>query len=193
MHTNGYDEALNLPTEKAARIALRTQQIIGYESGVVNTVDPLGGSYYVESLTDTMVQNAKALMKEIDQMGGAVSAVEKGWMQEEIARSSYEFQKSMELKEQIIVGVNQFQTEETGDAPSFKIDDSIRQQQSDKIQQIKSQIDAIEVKNNLEKLSSACKNGENVMPKILESVESYATLGEIADTMRNVFGEYQIH
>ena len=193
LHTNGYDEALNLPTEKAARIALRTQQIIGYESGVVNTVDPLGGSYYVESLTDTMVQNAKALMKEIDQMGGAVSAVEKGWMQEEIARSSYEFQKSMELKEQIIVGVNQFQTEETGDAPSFKIDDSIRQQQSEKIQQIKSQRDAIEVKNNLEKLSSACKNGENVMPKILESVESYATLGEIADTMRNVFGEYQIH
>jgi methylmalonyl-CoA mutase, N-terminal domain len=193
LHTNGYDEALNLPTEKAARIALRTQQIIGYESGVVNTVDPLGGSYYVESLTDTMVQNAKALMKEIDQMGGAVSAVEKGWMQEEIARSSYEFQKSMELKEQIIVGVNQFQTEETGDAPSFKIDDSIRQQQSEKIQQIKSQRDASEVKNNLEKLSSACKNGENVMPKILESVESYATLGEIADTMRNVFGEYQIH
>jgi methylmalonyl-CoA mutase, N-terminal domain len=184
---------LNLPTEKAARIALRTQQIIGYESGVVNTVDPLGGSYYVESLTDTMVQNAKALMNEIDQMGGAVSAVEKGWMQEEIARSSYEFQKSMELKEQIIVGVNQFQTEETGDAPSFKIDDSIRQQQSEKIQQIKNQRDANEVKNNLEKLSSACKNGENVMPKILESVESYATLGEIADTMRNVFGEYQIH
>jgi len=192
LHTNGYDEALNLPTEKAARIALRTQQIIGYESGVVNTVDPLGGSYYVESLTDSMVQNAKALMNEIDKMGGAVSAVEKGWMQEEIARSSYEFQKSMESKEQIIVGVNQFQTEESGDAPSFKIDDSIRQQQSEKIQQIKNQRNANEVQNNLEKLSQACQNGENLMPKILESVESYATLGEIADTMRNVFGEYQI-
>jgi len=117
-----------------------------------------------------MVQNAKALMNEIDKMGGAVSAVEKGWMQEEIARSSYEFQKSMESKEQIIVGVNQFQTEESGEAPSFKIDDSIRQQQSEKIQQIKNQRNSNEVQNNLEKLSQACQNGENLMPKILESV-----------------------
>ncbi len=193
LHTNGFDEALNLPTEKAARIALRTQQIIGYESGVVNTVDPLGGSYYVEALTDTMILKAKVILKEIDAMGGAVSAVEKGWIQEEIARSSYDFQKSMELKEQIIVGVNQFQTEESGDMPSFKIDDSIRQQQSEKIQQIKNQRDNEMVQKNLFSLSESCKNGENVMPKILESVESYATLGEIADTMRNVFGEYQFH
>ncbi len=191
LHTNGFDEALNLPTEKAARIALRTQQIIGFESGVVNTVDPLGGSYYVEELTETMILKAKEIMQEIDAMGGAVSAVEKGWIQEEIARSSYDFQKSMELKEQIIVGVNQFQTEETGDMPSFKIDDSIRQQQSEKIQQIKNQRDAETVQKNLFSLSESCKNGENVMPKILESVESHATLGEIADTMRNVFGEYQ--
>lgn len=192
LHTNGYDEALNLPTEKAARIALRTQQIIGYESGVVNTVDPLGGSYYVETLTDAMIEKATALMNQIDEMGGAVNAVESGWMQEEIARSSYAFQKSMENQEQIIVGVNQFQVEETGEMPSFKIDDSIRQQQSEKIQQIKSTRNQQEVENNLNQLSETCKNGGNVIPKILESVESYATLGEIADTMRNVFGEYQI-
>lgn len=193
LHTNGFDEALNLPTEKAARIALRTQQIIGYESGIVNTVDPLGGSFYVEALTESMAAKAQELMAQIDLMGGAVSAVENGWMQEEIARSSYDFQKSMERKEQIIVGVNQFQSQETGSLPSFKIDDSIRQQQSEKIQQTKNQRNAENVKKALENLSDSCKNDQNVMPKILESVESLATLGEIADTMRNVFGEYQIH
>jgi methylmalonyl-CoA mutase N-terminal domain/subunit len=191
LHTNGFDEALNLPTEKAARIALRTQQIIGYESGVTHTVDPLGGSYYVEQLTDEMAQKAKILIEQIDAMGGAVAAVENAWIQEEIARSSYTFQKEMERKEQIIVGVNQFQTEEVNEMPSFKIDDSIRQQQSEKLQQIKSQRNNEQVSVDLNRLSEACKNGENVMPKILESVESYATLGEIANTLRNVFGEYQ--
>jgi methylmalonyl-CoA mutase, N-terminal domain len=193
LHTNGYDEALNLPTEKAARIALRTQQIIGFESGVTTTVDPLGGSYYVEALTQEMIEKAQRLMQQIDEMGGAVSSVENGWMQEEIARSSYAFQRGMEKKEHIIVGVNQFQTEESNDVPSFKIDDSIRQQQSEKIQQIKSQRNNSQVLQHLNALSEACKNGENVMPKILDSVESYATLGEIANTLREVFGEYQIH
>jgi methylmalonyl-CoA mutase N-terminal domain/subunit len=140
-----------------------------------------------------MAAKAQELMAQIDLMGGAVSAVEKGWMQEEIARSSYDFQKSMERKDQIIVGVNQFQTQETGTMPSFKIDDSIRQQQSEKIQHTKNQRNAENVKKALENLSDSCKNDQNVMPKILESVESLATLGEIADTMRNVFGEYQIH
>ena len=191
LHTNGYDEALNLPTEKAARIALRTQQIIAHESGVTSTVDPLAGSYYVEHLTDTLEAEAMKLIKLIDEMGGSVAAVEAGWMQEQIARSSYEAQKSIENGEQIVVGVNAFTSDETESMPSFKINDSIRVQQSEKIAQVKA------TRNN-EIFSSAIKNLHdasgtvtNLMPHILCCVEAYATLGEIADILRNRFGEYQ--
>lgn len=192
LHTNGYDEALSLPTEEAAKIALRTQQIIGHESGAASTVDPLGGSHYIENLTEELKTRAVHLMKEIDRMGGSISAVENGWMQEEIARSAYEYQKNIENKEQIIVGMNKFQVEEEGDVPAFHIDDSIRKTQSDKIQKLKSERNQKEIDEALHNLSLACSTGENLMPHILKSVESYATLGEVADTLRNVFGEYQI-
>jgi len=190
LHTNGYYEALNLPTEKAARIALRTQQIVGFESGVTQTVDPLGGSYYVEELTDRMEEEVLKIMNQIDQMGGSVVAVESGWMQEEIARSSYLYQQAIEDQSQIIVGVNKFQTKETESAPSFKIDDSIRTVQSEKLKQLRAERDNQKVEKSLLNLEEACVNGSNVMPHILEAVENYATLGEIADTMRKIFGEF---
>lgn len=193
LHTNGYDEALSLPTEEAARIALRTQQIIGHESGAAATVDPLGGSFYIEELTEKLMSKAKELMSDIDKMGGSISAVENGWMQEEIARSAYEYQKGIETKEQIIVGMNEFQVDEEDDVPAFSIDDSIRKTQSDKLAKLKSDRDANEIKKALNNLSSACHSDENLMPYILKAVESYATLGEVADTLRNVFGEHQNH
>jgi methylmalonyl-CoA mutase N-terminal domain/subunit len=191
LHTNGYDEALNLPTEKAARIALRTQQIIAHESGATNTVDPLAGSYYVEHLTDTLESEAMKLIQFIDEMGGSVAAVESGWMQEQIARSSYEAQKAIENGEQIVVGVNAFTTNETESMPSFKINDSIRQQQSEKIAKIRASRDAKKFESAMANLSNAAAGDDNLMPYILECVESYATLGEIADIFRNKFGEYQ--
>ncbi len=191
LHTNGFDEALSLPTEKAARIALRTQQIIAQESGAAATVDPLAGSYYVEELTATLEKEAWLLIQRMEEMGGAVSAVEKGWIQEEIARSAYLAQKQIENKEQIVVGVNAYQSKEEDPQPTFKIDDSIRSQQIEKIKSIKTQRNQVDVEHKLAKLSAAAQSDTNLMPLILDCVEAYATLGEIADTLRNVFGEYQ--
>ena len=191
LHTNGYDEALNLPTEKAAKIALRTQQIIAQESGVTSTVDPLAGSYYVEHLTDTLEAEAMKLIKLIDEMGGSVAAVEAGWMQEQIARSSYEAQKSIESGEQIVVGVNAFTSDETESMPSFKINDSIRVQQSEKIAHLKATRNDEIFSSAIKNLDEACTTENNLMPHILDCVEAYATLGEIADILRNRFGEYQ--
>ncbi len=191
LHTNGFDEALNLPTEKAASIALRTQQIIGFESGVTNTVDPLGGSYYVESLTEEMIKESKSIMNDIEKMGGSVKAVEQGWIQEQIAISSYNYQKDIENKDQIIVGVNQFIQEDKNELPSFKIDDSIRETQTKKINLLKSERNNVIVEESLNNLKRAAQSDKNLMPFILNCVESYATLGEIAKSLREVFGEYQ--
>ena len=191
LHTNGFDEALNLPTEKAASIALRTQQIIGFESGVTNTVDPLGGSYYVESLTEEMIKESKSIMNDIEKMGGSVKAVEQGWIQEQIAISSYNYQKDIENKDQIIVGVNQFIQEDKNELPSFKIDDSIRETQTKKINLLKSERNNVIVEESLNNLKRAAQSDKNLMPFILNCVESYATLGEIANSLREVFGEYQ--
>ena len=191
LHTNGYDEALNLPTEKAARIALRTQQIIANESGAASTVDPLAGSYYVEHLTDTLEAEALKLIDQIDAMGGSVAAVEAGWMQEQIARSSYVTQKSIESGEQIVVGVNAFTSNETESMPSFKINDSIRVQQSEKIAHLKATRNDEIFSSAIKNLDEACTTENNLMPHILDCVEAYATLGEIADILRNRFGEYQ--
>ena len=191
LHTNGFDEALNLPTEKAASIALRTQQIIGFESGVTNTVDPLGGSYYVESLTQEMIKESKSIMNDIEKMGGSVKAVEQGWIQEQIAISSYNYQKDIENKDQIIVGVNQFIQEDKNELPSFKIDDSIRETQTKKINLLKSERNNFIVEASLNNLKRAAQSDKNLMPFILNCVESYATLGEIANSLREVFGEYQ--
>ncbi len=190
LHTNGYDEALSLPTEEAAKIALRTQQIIAFESGVTDTVDPLAGSYFIEELTDTVEAQAWKYIEKIDAMGGSVNAIEEGYIQEEIARASYEFQKEVEKAERIIVGVNKFTEKELPFDKVFKIDDSIRTLQINKINALKASRDNQKVADTLNRLESAAKGSENLMPIIIEAVEEYATLGEIANTLRKVFGEY---
>jgi methylmalonyl-CoA mutase N-terminal domain/subunit len=192
LHTNGFDEALGLPTQDAARIALRTQQVVAHESGITDTVDPLGGSYFIENLTDQMEKEARNLIALIDDMGGAVTAVEQGWMQDEIARSSYSYQKEIDNGKKVIVGVNAFNSDQQQTAPPIlKIDDNIRHTQTQKLQQLKSDRNQGQVQANLAQLSEAARNGNNLMPHILTAVESYATLGEIADVLRQEFGEYK--
>jgi len=191
LHTNGFDEAIALPTEEAARIALRTQQIIGFESGVTDTVDPLAGSYFVEALTNEVEDAAWEYINQIDRMGGAVAAIEEGFIQNEIAASAYKYQNDIQTGEKVIVGVNKFTVEEKPLGDVFTIDDSIRQLQIDKINKVKAERDNKKVKELLKTLDSNARADVNLMPTILEAAESYATLGEIADTMRNVFGEYK--
>jgi methylmalonyl-CoA mutase, N-terminal domain len=191
LHTNGYDEALSLPTEEAARIALRTQQIVAFESGAPDTVDPLAGSYFVESLTADIIQEAISLMEKIDSMGGAVTAIEQGFMQDEIARSAYAYQRNIESGEKIIVGVNKFQVTDTNKVPSFKIDDSIQQIQTEKLQKLRAKRDQQKVDALLEKITLTANTSENLMPIVIEAVENLCTLGEIADSLRKVFGEHR--
>lgn len=191
LHTNGYDEALSLPTEEAARIALRTQQITAFESGVADTVDPLAGSFFVEALTNEVEKEAWQLIGKIDAMGGSVSAIEEGFIQDEIARSAYEYQRQIETSEKIIVGVNKFQVTETESIPVFKIDDSIRQVQSEKLVSLRNRRDPAKCDQVLQALTDKASSGENIMPAVVEAVEQYCTLGEIADTLREVFGEYR--
>jgi methylmalonyl-CoA mutase N-terminal domain/subunit len=190
LHTNGFDEALSLPTENAARIALRTQQIVAYESGVVDTVDPLGGSYFIEELTNTIEAEAWNYIQKIDAMGGSVNAIEQGYIQKEIADASYRYQKDIENKDKIIVGVNNFISDAVN-PPILRVDDSIRVQQIEKLKQVKAERDNEKVKADLARLEQAAKDGSNVMPIIIDAVENYASLGEIADTFRGVFGEYK--
>jgi methylmalonyl-CoA mutase N-terminal domain/subunit len=191
LHTNGFDEALSLPTENAARIALRTQQIIAFESGVVDTVDPMGGSYFVEALTDEVEAAAWKYIEQIDAMGGAVNAIEQGYMQKEIADASYKYQTAIESTEKVIVGVNKFTIKEEVAPPAFKINDSIRTVQTDKLNQLKNERDNNKVNTLLAELEQHAKDGTNVMPKIIEGVEAFATLGEVADVFRKTFGEYR--
>lgn len=191
LHTNGYDEALSLPTEEAARTALRTQQIVAFESGVADTVDPLAGSYFIESLTNEIESAAKRLMEKIDAMGGSVAAIEEGFTQNEIARSAYEYQRQIETGEKIIVGVNKFQVSEEYKVPLFKVDDSIRQVQSQKLAAFRHNRDQAKCEQVLQSLNDKANSGENLMPAVVEAVENKCTLGEIADTLREVFGEYK--
>ncbi|SEP26639.1 methylmalonyl-CoA mutase [Mucilaginibacter sp. OK283] len=190
LHTNGYDEALSLPTEAAAKIALRTQQIIAFESGVTDTVDPLAGSYFIEALTDEVEAAAQLYLDKIEAMGGAVKAIEQDYIQQEIAASAYQYQIDIESGEKILVGVNKFTQQE--DAPSgvFRVDDSIRKMQIEKIKKLKNKRDNQAVETTLQQLRIAAEGTENLMPFIVSSVENYATLGEIADILREVFGEY---
>lgn len=190
LHTNGYDEALSLPTEAAAKIALRTQQIIAFESGVTDTVDPLAGSYFIESLTDELERAAQLYIDKIDAMGGSVKAIEEDYIQQEIAKAAYQYQQDIESGEQVLVGVNQFVQKEEQGIEVFRVDDSIRQHQINKLQTLKSERDNAAVQLALQQLEHAAKSDANLMPFILTSVEHYATLGEIADTMRKVFGEH---
>lgn len=190
LHTNGYDEALSLPTEQAARIALRTQQIIAYETGVTDTVDPLAGSYFVETLTDEVEAAAKLYIEKIDAMGGSVKAIEQDYIQQEIARSAYQYQNEIENGERVLVGVNKFVQKEEQFAEVFRVDDAIRQEQINRLRQLKTERDQEAVNTALNELIAAAKGTQNLVPHILNAVEAYATLGEIANSMRSVFGEY---
>ena len=190
LHTNGYDEALSLPTEAAAKIALRTQQVIAFESGVTDTVDPLAGSYFVETLTDEIEAAAWKYIETIDAMGGSVNAIENGYIQKEIGDAAYQYQTDLENSERILVGVNKYVDDQGVHPEVFRVDDSIRQLQTDKLHKLKAERNNDAVAKALTSLSAAVKNGSNTMPYILTAVEAYATLGEIADTLRLEFGEY---
>jgi len=191
LHTNGYDEALSLPTEDAARTALRTQQIVAFESGIADTVDPLAGSYFVEQLTDEMEQKVSEIMAVIESMGGSVEAIESGYMQEQIARSAYAYQRAIENDAKIIVGVNKFQSEQIDHIPLLKIDNSIQVQQAEKLKQFRAQRDTKAVEDCLANISKAAQEGSNLMPVVVEAVEKRCTLGEISDVLRSIFGEYK--
>ncbi len=190
LHTNGYDEALNLPTEEAAGIALRTQQIAAFESGIADTADPLGGSYFVEALTNEVEKEAWKLIEKIDAMGGSVQAIEQGFIQNEIAKSAYEYQQKIEIGEKIIVGVNKFKNEQNILPPSFNIDDSIRQLQVDKLKTLKEKRNNEKAAACLQVIKDKAINGENLMAAVIEAVENFCTLGEISNTLRDVFGEH---
>jgi methylmalonyl-CoA mutase N-terminal domain/subunit len=192
LHTDAYDEALALPTDRAALIALRTQQIIAEETGVANTVDPLGGSYYVESLTQKMEERALDYFRRIDAMGGMVEAIEKGFPQREIQDSAYQYQKAVERGEQVIVGVNKYAIDdEQAEVPTLVIDESVREHQVERLQQTRNRRDAGAVTNALEKLRRAAQINENTMPATIEAVRAYATLGEICAALRDVYGVYE--
>jgi len=191
LHTNGYDEALSLPSEEAARIALRTQQVLAFESGVPDTADPLGGSYFIESLTAEVEEAAWKLIQKIDAMGGSVAAIEQGFIQNEIAKSAYEYQRNIETGEKIIVGVNKFQSNNDETIPAFKVNDNIRDVQIQKLNNLRSNRDNAKIDQCLQILNDRCNSGENIMPSVVEAVENKCTLGEIADTLREVYGEYK--
>ncbi|MBC7331806.1 MAG: methylmalonyl-CoA mutase family protein [Synergistetes bacterium] len=193
LHTNSYDEALALPTEESVRIALRTQQIIAYESGVTNTVDPLAGSYYIEWLTNKIEEEAEKLINKIDELGGMVEAIEKGFVQKEIQDSAYRYQLEIEKGERIIVGVNKFQIEEDlGNLELLKVDPSIAEKQIRRLKELKQRRDNLRVKSVLEDLrKAAADDSTNLMPYFLEAVKAYATEGEICDVLRDVFGVYE--
>jgi len=191
LHTNSRDEALALPTEHAARIALRTQQIIAYETGVANTIDPVGGSYFVEHLTDEIERRVWEYLEKIDAMGGAVKAIEEHFYQNEIARSAYEYQKAVEKKEKIIVGVNEYTMQEDGHPEVLRIDPAVRDRQIQRLNALRARRDRAAVENHLAALANAAAGRENLLPYILACVESYATVGEISDALRQVWGEYK--
>ena len=191
LHTNSRDEALALPTEEAVRIALRTQQIIAYESGVAETVDPLAGSYYIESLTDRIEKEALQYLKLIDDMGGAVRAIEQGYIQKEIQDSAYQWQMDVEKGERIIVGLNKFQVEENPPKGLLRVDPAVGERQKEKLSALRARRNNTKVDSALASLRSAAKGTDNLMFPILDAVRAYATLGEICGVLREEFGEYQ--
>jgi len=191
LHTNSRDEALALPTEDSVRIALRTQQIVAEESGVANTIDPLGGSYYVESMTDLIEKEAKDYIDKIDSMGGMTEVIEKGFVQKEIQKSSYKYEMEIEENERIIVGVNKYQIEEHEHEDILKIDLRVQDEQIKFLKKIRTQRNNEEVNIKLEALKKAAEGTDNLMPFIIDAVKAYASIGEISNTLRSVFGEYK--
>jgi methylmalonyl-CoA mutase N-terminal domain/subunit len=191
LHTNSLDEALALPTEDAALIALRTQQVLAYETGVTNTVDPVAGSYAIESLTNEIESMAGLYLSKIDRMGGMLKAIESGFVQGEIQKAAYEFQRAIEKKEQIVVGVNDFIAEEERSIPTLRIDAEIERNQIARLNALRAKRDSTRTKSALAELARRAATSENLLPAILAAVEAYATIGEISDALRRVFGEYQ--
>lgn len=192
LHTNSFDEAYALPSEHAVTVALRTQQIIAYESGVVDTVDPLAGSYYIEYLTNEIEEKATKYIEEIDKLGGAVAAVEKGFMQREITESAYRYQKKVEAKKQVVVGVNDFKGEEEIPIKTLQIDPNVEKKLVEQLKRLRSQRNKAKVDEALSKLRAAAeKENVSLMPFIIDAVKEYVTLGEICGTLREVFGEYR--
>jgi methylmalonyl-CoA mutase, N-terminal domain len=191
LHTNGYDEALGLPTQQAATVALRTQQIIGFESGVVDTVDPLAGSYYVEWLTDELERRADALIGEIDAMGGAVAAIEAGWVQEQIADAAYQFQRQVESGERVIVGVNRFRGEEDAPLPVFKPNDAVAREQAASLASLRAERDGAGVEAALAKLRATARGSGNILHPMREALRRDASIGEVCGVLREEWGEYR--
>jgi methylmalonyl-CoA mutase N-terminal domain/subunit len=193
LHTNSFDEALGLPTEDAARIALRTQQIIGYETGAPNTVDPLAGSYYIESLTNAIEQRANLYLEKIESLGGTLRAIEKGYIQQEIQNAAYDFQQSVDRLENVVVGVNRFQTDadESKAIAIQRIDPDQERKQVERVRALRARRDKSAWEAAIIKVREAAGSGDNLMPHIISAVENFATVGEISDTLRQVFGEYK--
>ena len=191
LHTNSRDEALSLPTEESARIALRTQQILAHETGVVNTADPAGGSEHIEALTDSIEQGVHAYLKRIDDMGGTLRAIETGYIQNEIQTSAYDFQREIESGRRIIVGVNRFQQQDEKGIPTFRLDPALERSQVEKLRALRASRSQGEVSQKLDALEQAARGGANLMPPILDAAAAYATVGEIAGRLRDVFGEYR--
>jgi methylmalonyl-CoA mutase N-terminal domain/subunit len=191
LHTNSLDEALALPTEEAARLALRTQQILAHESGLVDAVDPMGGSYFVERLTREMEEASLAYFDRIDRMGGMVAAIEAGFPQREIAESAYRFQQAVERKEKVIVGVNDFVQDDEGGVETLYIDEGAAEQQLERLERLRATRDGQQVQRALDRLSTIAETQENLMPAIVDAVRAYATIGEMCDALRRVWGEYE--
>jgi methylmalonyl-CoA mutase, N-terminal domain len=191
LHTNSYDEALALPTEQSVRIALRTQQVIAYESGAAQTIDPLCGSYYVEWLTSQIEEKAQEYLTRIDALGGMLKAIERGFVQQEIQNAAYEYQQKVDRLDQVVVGVNRFQSEQGSAVPLQQIDESLERQQVERVRALRARRDAGAWKEAIDNVETAARSGENLLPRIIAAVESNATVGEISDTLRKVFGEYK--
>jgi len=191
LHTNSFDEALALPSEQAVQVALRTQQVIAEESGVADTVDPLGGSYYIEWLTDQLEKGILDYISEVDKIGGALKAIEKGYVQGEIAKSAYDYQKAVDSGEQVVVGVNKFATEEERIPATLEIGVETERKQVQRLRKLKKERDNQRVSQMLDRVRSVAKSDENIMPVMIDAVKVYATVGEISDALREVFGEYR--
>ena len=191
LHTNGKDEALSLPTEESARLALRTQQVIAYESGVTSSTDPFGGSHYIEQLTDSIENGAREYLDRIDAMGGTLAAIERNYIQTEIQNAAYEYQQQVEKGDTVVVGVNRFRQEEKGQPSTFRLDPELERQQVARLRELRATRDNAAAGARLNALEQAARGSENLMPHILASSEAYATIGEISDRLRRVFGEYK--
>jgi methylmalonyl-CoA mutase N-terminal domain/subunit len=192
LHTNSMDETLALPSEKAVKIALRTQQLIAYETGIINSVDPLGGSYYVESLTSKMEKEANEIFEQIDSLGGVIPAIEAGYFQKEIADAAYRYQKEVERKEKFIVGVNEFvEKDEKVDIPILTVSPQVEKNQKQRLADIKNNRSYSDVQNSLKEIKLAVENNYNIMPPLIKAAHNYVTIGEIICELKEVMGIYQ--